>query len=84
LVQRRLKTHFDLKEIHYKISHPKRYPTCKSASSLAAALCGSSIRKEGIVLEIAKLEIIAVQRRFADIPLSAAEWDMRRESLNEG
>jgi hypothetical protein len=56
--QRRLKTHFDPGEILYKLPHPRRHPTRKKASSLAAALCGSPIRKECILLEVAQLEII--------------------------
>jgi hypothetical protein len=56
--QRRLKASFDPGEILYKVPHPRGHPTRKRASSLAAALCGSSIRKEGIVLQIAQLEII--------------------------
>jgi hypothetical protein len=58
LFQSWLKTHFDPGEILYKVSHPRRHPSCKRASPLATALCGSSIRKKGIVLEIAQLEII--------------------------
>jgi hypothetical protein len=55
---RGLEAHFGSGEILYKISDTKRQPIRKRVLLLAAAMRGSSIRKECIFLEIAQFEIV--------------------------